>query len=280
MRRKTLIKRTRRNTRKRIQLGGKASASPIVTVFMLCFNEERILDFTVNAYRRLFHHCKIVIYDNESTDKSVEKAKALDCEVRSYSTGNKLDEILMTKMRNTVWKDATTPWVIVCDMDEIITANQNDLIAEDKKGTNILKTYGYEMYGKSEKDDLSNIKVNSIINGQTSTGHSKTICFRADQIADINFSPGAHTSDPVAKDGYEVKFSEKEYPLYHFKKMGIPYYKSKQSKATPRAVEMKKFGLSVHYTANDKINENAVSINDKGGMEKVPPLSTYYLPSQ
>jgi glycosyltransferase involved in cell wall biosynthesis len=243
----------------------------------LCFNEEKIIEFTINAYRRLFPNCKVIIYDNESTDNSVEKARALNCEVRSFSTGGKLDEPKMTEMRNTVWKDATTPWIIMCDMDEIVAVNQSDLIEEDKRGTTILKTSGYEMYGKSEKDDLSNIKINAITSGEKSAEYSKTLCFRQDKIENINFSVGAHQSKPVAKAGSEVKFSEKVYTLYHFKKLGKSYYHYTQKRATPRAVEMKKLGMSVHYSENEKGNENAVRINTTKAIEEVLPLSTYYM---
>lgn len=259
-----------------IMSGG--NAGPMITIFILCFNEERIIEFTIKAYRNLFPNCKIVIYDNESTDNSVKKAKALDCEVRSFSSGNILDELLLTKMRNSVWKNATTPWVIICDMDEIITANQNDLVEEDKKGTTILKTSGYEMYGKSGKDDLSNIKINSLINAHKSGGYSKTICFRQDRIQEINFSAGAHTSQPVAKPGFNIKFSKREYPLYHYKKLGSAYYSYTQHRATPRSINMKKKGMSTHYTTNVKINETTINTNNKVNMEKVLPLTTYYIP--
>lgn len=269
-------KRTRRRSKRSKQYGGNDSKS-LITIYILCFNEEKIIEFTINAYRRLFPNCKVIIYDNESTDNSVEKARALNCEVRSFSTGGKLDEPKMTEMRNTVWKDATTPWIIMCDMDEVVAVNQSDLMEEDKRGTTILKTSGYEMYGKSEKDDLSNIKINAITSGEKSEGYSKTLCFRQDKIENINFSVGAHQSKPVAKAGSEVKFSEKVYTLYHFKKLGKSYYHYTQKRATPRAVEMKKLGMSVHYSENEKGNENAVRINTTKAIEEVPPLSTYYM---
>jgi len=270
-------KMTRRRSKKFKQQGGQDSSS-LITVYILCFNEEKIIEFTINAYRKLFPNCNIIIYDNESTDSSVQKAKALKCEVRSFSTGGILDELKMTEMRNTVWKNATTPWVIVCDMDEIVAANQNDLIEEEKRGTTILKTSGYEMYGKSEKDDLSNIKINAITTGEKSEGHSKTLCFRQDKLENINFTAGAHQSNPVAKTGSEVKFSERVYTLYHFKKLGKSYYHYTQKRATPRAVEMKKIGLSIHYTENEKGNENAVRVNTKSAIEEISPLSTHYMP--
>jgi len=272
-------KRTRKGSKRSKQFGGQDS-SLLITIYILCFNEERVIEFIINAYRGLFPNCKVIIYDNESTDSSVQKANALNCEVRSFSTGGKLDEPKMTEMRNTVWKDATTPWIIICDMDEVVAVNQSDLMEEDKRGTTILKTSGYEMYGKSEKEDLSNIKINAITSGEKSVGFSKTLCFRKDKIENINFSVGAHESEPVAKAGSEVKFSEKIYKLYHFKKLGKSYYHSTQKRIAPRSVNMRKIGLNVHYTENAKINENAVNITRKTSIEEIPPLSSYYMPQQ
>lgn len=265
-----------RGGQKNSSSGAQRNSPALITIHLLCFNEEKIIESTINAYRNLFPNCKIIVYDNESSDSSVEKAKALNCEVRSFSTGGKFDELKLTEMRNNVWKDATTPWIIMCDMDEIIGANQNDLIEEDKKGTTILKTSGYDMLGNSEKEDLSDIRINSITTGEKSVGYSKTICFRQDKIQDINFAVGAHTSAPVAKEGCEVKFSEKVYNLYHYKKLGKLYFLYTQKRATPRAVEMKEQGMLIHYTENEKTNEEYMRRNNRT-LEEIPALSTLFI---
>jgi len=95
-----------------------------------------------------------------------------------------MNEITLTDMRN---KDATTPWVIVCDMDEIVGINENELIEEDKKGVNVIKTQGYDMFGKSEKEDLSNIIIDSITTSEKSDFHSKKLCFRPRNISNRQF---------------------------------------------------------------------------------------------
>jgi hypothetical protein len=41
---------------------------------------------------------------------------------------------------------------------------------------------------------------------------------------------------------------------------------------------MKKIGLSIHYTENEKGNENAVRVNTKSAIEEISPLSTHYMP--
>jgi glycosyltransferase involved in cell wall biosynthesis len=48
-----------------------------MTVFTITYNEELMLPYFVNHYRSRFTNCKIVVYDNESIDKTVDIAERL-----------------------------------------------------------------------------------------------------------------------------------------------------------------------------------------------------------
>jgi glycosyltransferase involved in cell wall biosynthesis len=257
----------------------KGGTHPLLSVFLMCYNEERIIDFTVKYYKRQFPGCIITICDNESTDHSVKIAKWLGCEIYHYSTRGVFNEMKLTEIRNNIWKKARTRWVIVCDMDEILTANQNDILAEQEKGTTILKTKGYELYANSKREDLSNIKteMDTITQAKYSKNHSKNICFDRTKITDINFSLGSHTADPKG----EVKFSEKEYFLYHYKHLGYEYYKFTHVRSQPRALLAQYLGIKVgnHYTLNDarlKSNSNTTKMK----LEEVPMLKSFYIDSK
>jgi len=254
----------------------KGGSSPLVTVFLMCFNEERIIDFTVNYYKKQFPDCKITICDNESNDSSVEIAKSLGCEIFSYTTGGAYSEEKLLETKNTVWKLATTPWVIVCDMDEILTANQNDIIAEDAKGVTILKTKGYEVYGNSKKADLSNTKSNldSITKGEYSHGFNKLICFNRLKITDINYGAGAHSANPKGI----VKYSDKEYFLYHYKKLGYEYLKYTHDKVYNRVKFSRDNDIVVgsHYTDDANEIRRTMSTDNKP-IETIPALKTFYM---
>ena len=266
--------RPRVGTRKkrRVMKGGNS----LVSVFLMCFNEDKIIEFTVKYYQRQFPGCKITICDNISSDDSVKIAKRLGCEIHSYDTDGAFDEVKLMELRNSVWKTAATPWVIVCDMDELLTANRDDIAKEEASGTTILKTKGYEIYGKSAKNDLSNIKnsLDKITDGEYSYGYSKSICFNKNKITDINFGAGSHNADPKG----EVKYSEKEYFLYHYKKLGLNYLRYAHSRSHSRAKRSKEKGVFVatHYTNNNSKIQQEFDRTNKP-IEVIPALETFYL---
>ena len=267
--------RSRLLKRNRVLKGG---SQQFMSIYLMCFNEEYLIDFTVNYYKRQFPECKITICDNESTDKSVEIAKGLGCEIYSYNTGGAFSEEKLVETRNTVWKSAKTPWIIVCDMDEFLTANQADIKDEDAKGVTILNTKGYEIYGDSKKSDLSDIKaenrLDKLTKGEYSVGFSKKICFNREKITDINFGAGSHSADPKG----DIKYSEKEYLIYHYKKLGKEYYKYTHDRVYARVKYSRDNNIIVgsHYTNDDAKIQEAISTDNKP-IETVPALETYYI---
>ena len=111
---------------------------PFITIYLMCFNEEVLLPFTVEYYKKQFPSSTIVVCDNESTDSSLSLAKSLGCEVYSFSTGGVFSEEALTKVRNTIWKTAKSEWVLVGDMDELLCLNEKTLKEEGSKGVTIL----------------------------------------------------------------------------------------------------------------------------------------------
>jgi glycosyltransferase involved in cell wall biosynthesis len=209
-------------TRKRDRQRG---GSKPITIYLMCFNEEVLIPHTVKYYRKRFPGAEIVIIDNQSTDRSTELAKDLGCTVHTLDTSNEFDEFRLTSARNTVWKTAKTDWVLICDMDEYLVASTKDLVAEKRRGTTILKTKAFEMVGESQKENISNIQLTRVAKGFRLSSYDKSICFRRDKITDIHFDLGSHTASPQG----EVKYSEKEYLLYHFKFIGLPYRNKQRS---------------------------------------------------
>ena len=99
------------------------------------------------------------------------------------------------------------------------------------------------------------------------------ICFDRTKITDINFTLGAHTADPKGN----VKLSEKEYFIYHYKHLGYEYYKFTHMRTQPRAKLAENRGVAVgnHYTLDEarlKMNSNITTMK----LEEVPMLKSFY----
>lgn len=225
-----------------------------VYLFLLCYNERAILQQTVEYYRRALSNAEVVmtIYDNLSTDGSFQLAQSLGCNVIRFSSGNEQNEPFLRRIKNEAWKNVPEDaWVIVCDMDELLVVSTEDLVREREAGVHILTTQGYEMIGKSERLDLSDIDLHEVCLGYENPAESKRICFWRGAVKEIGYEAGAHVCHPVPREeGASIVYSEKVYSLKHMNKMGLPYYTDKMLKRFARTHRARRSGLSIHYTNN------------------------------
>lgn len=173
----------------------------MITIYTIAYNEEFMLPHFIKWYRNNIPDCKIVVYDNESTDKTKQIALENNCEVINYSTNNKLCDQTYLNIKNNCWKKADTDWVIVCDADEFLDINFNDL-----NFCTIVKSTGYNMCNILNLGELSDIK-----HGIKATQYDKAILFNKKHIEEINYSAGCHGCDPKG----QVIYNTKEFNLYH-----------------------------------------------------------------
>lgn len=174
----------------------------------MTFNEQLMIQFFIDHYRERFPNCHIVIYDNSSTDKTVEIAKANGCEVRTYDSGGTLNDGLHMQIKNNCWKDAKTDWVLVLDNDEILEIDEQELSEEDSKGVTKIKSEGWSMVNMLDNFDLS-----SIDHGFRDHQYDKDLLFNKKYISEINYGAGCHDCSSVGK----IIYSSKSYMMYHYK---------------------------------------------------------------
>lgn len=215
-----------------------------INVFLLCYNESALIPHTVKHYKKYVPSCKITIYDNESTDNSVEIAKSLGCDVVSWSSNNTFNEFLQVHLRNTVWKKIQSGWIIMADMDEFVCVTENELIEEQKSGVSIITISGKNMIGESETIDVTDIDLQDINKYIDNSSESKHLCFLREKIKEMNYGLGSHTSNPV---GY-IKYSSKTYINKHMEYVGLPFLINKYIKRYERCDEMRKKYINIHYT--------------------------------
>lgn len=218
----------------------------MITVYIICYNEEKILPFTIKHYRDRFPECRIVIYDNESTDNSPNIALQNKCEVISYCTNNRLSDGKYLEIKNNCWKDSTTNWNIVCDCDELLDISKDYILEEEKFGTNIIKCDGYSIVNRDPSITIENMKL-----GYFDPGYSKPYMFNKDDIREMNYEAGAHKANPVTYHGKNLKPSQKIYKALHYKYLNPEYTINRYKLFNQRLSEENiKNGWGIHYKIN------------------------------
>lgn len=185
----------------------------MITIYTFTYNEEVLIQFMIDHYRSRFPNCHIVINDNSSTDRTVEIAQANGCEIRPYNSNGTLDDGLHTRMKNSCWKDSKTDWVLVCDLDELLDINEEQLKQEESDGNTKIKSEGYTMVNMEE-----NLDIPSITHGFRDGGYDKDALFNKKFISEINYGTGAHSCNSTG----HIKYS-KPYKLYHYKSISPNY---------------------------------------------------------
>mgnify|MGYP000341654859 CR=1 FL=1 len=179
-----------------------------VEIFTAIKNEEDILPFFINHYINAFPECIINIYDNNSTDKSVEICKANNCNVFNFPDFIPyVKEELLTDLKNNIWKNSNADWIIVCDVDELLDISMSDLL-HLQENVSIIKTQGYNMIDVTEDD----LPIEKLTYAAPSESYSKLVMFKNKIINEINYSLGAHTANPQPNPVY----SNGIYKLLHY----------------------------------------------------------------
>ena len=226
-------------------------SSPIY-IFLLCYNERALLPHTIAHYKRYIPSCKITIYDNESTDGSVELARSLGCSIQSWSSNDIVNDYKYINIKNNCWKSITNGWIIVADMDEWLCITEKELEEERRKGTSILQTRGINIIGTSQTTDLSDIDPSYFQRYVEHPPESKHLCFLREKIKDMSYSIGAHSSMPRGI----ISYSSTIYDNKHMHYMGLPYVLDKMKKRYARSEKMRQMGIALHYTDDiQKIKE-------------------------
>lgn len=215
-----------------------------ITIYKITYNEEVLIQYMIDHYRSRFADCRIVIYDNCSTDNTVKIAKKNDCEVISYETNNKLDDAAYIRIKNNCWKSATTDWVLVGDLDELLDIDSINLEKEERQKSTAISSEAYNMVNLKNNYDIHNISW-----GYRVSVYDKILLFNKKYITEINYRIGCHVCKP---DGV-FKPSKNKYYLRHYKFINPEYTISRYKLFSSRLSEgNKKYGWSNKYLQTSK----------------------------
>lgn len=211
----------------------------MITIYTIAYNESVFIKFMIDHYRNRFPTCHIVVYDNMSTDKTVEIAQSHGCEVISYDTNNQISDSKYLDIKNNCWKKAKTDWVLVCDMDELLEINEDQLKEEDSKGVTIIRSCAYNMINLEDNYDLENIKY-----GSRCHPYDKNYLFKKSNLNEMKYKPGCHDASPSGL----VTFSDRHYTLYHYKCINPDFHIQRYiTYASRLSEENKKQSWGNHY---------------------------------
>ena len=201
-----------------------------IDVYSLCYNEEIILPYFLKHYKKFARN--ITIYDNMSTDNSVNIMNEYGVNVIPYDTQGKLEESAFLNIKNNSWKGSDADWVIVCDTDELIY-HENIIEALTNTHANHIVTEGYEMMSETLPTTEGQI-YEELKFGYFKTDYSKACVFKPSEVTDTNFGPGCHFSSPTGPNIISIRDSGIK--LLHYKYLNrevlikkYAHYKVRQS---------------------------------------------------
>jgi glycosyltransferase involved in cell wall biosynthesis len=184
-----------------------------IEIYTVCFNEERILPYFLRHYSQ---YGKIVVYDNYSTDSSVEIAQNGGAEVRLFDTRGQFDDTTNVSIKENCWKGSQAEWVIIVDMDEFVY--HPDLIGylSNSKAT-IIEPIMFDMFTYCFPTTSGQI-YDEVKCGHETWPKMNIIC--PSEIKEMNYIPGCHLAEPT---GNVIIERTNEVKTLHMKHLGREY---------------------------------------------------------
>jgi glycosyltransferase involved in cell wall biosynthesis len=222
-----------------------------IHLYATCWNEEPIIPFFLRHYEPLVD--RMVIYDDGSTDRSVELLRASPkVEIRPFrrAAESYLDAHLA--LFETCWHESRghADWVCLVDLDEFLFHPDwhHYLAAQKDAGVTIIRSVGYDMVSE-DFPPAGGALTTILTRGQRDHHMDKTALFDPDAIEQINHSVGRHICSPV---GRVVPLAKHGMQLRHFKTLGLDYFLARtHALATRINADDRARGWSAHYLRDD-----------------------------
>ena len=246
-----------------------------IHLYTLCWNEMDILPFVIDYWKRI-PVTKAIVYDNGSTDGSVEYLKQFDWITVEHYDSDGMDDSILRDIKNTKWKQSRgkADWVIVCDMDEIVYSKDFVNVLEEAS-SNGYTAIDSKWYWFCE-DSLPEYKDDGLLLHQKCTkfyiNPGKHLIFNPNEVTDINYSVGAHTARPT---GNFKPYESERVAVFHTNKgFGIEYKIDRYRKMNERLSEIDRrnrwsihYGFSRQVLIDDYLNcqKKSFNVNDKEG---------------
>lgn len=224
---------------------------PIVHLYALCWNEEKIIPFFLRHYNQFVD--QFFIYDNESTDNSVHLfLQQPNVIVRSYSSNGQIRDDFYLAIKNHEWKKSRdiADIVIVCDMDEFLYAPEIMHILTKFKTDpfTIIRPTGFDMISANFNFNNNEQITNTVQFGVRKPDFDKLIIFKPNSIVDMNYLAGCHSAKPVG----DIQYGDYDVKLLHYKNLTFNYVLERMHIFKTRLSDYNmKYKYGIQYTFDD-----------------------------
>lgn len=204
--------------------------APVIHLYCLCWNEERMLPFFFRHYDPLI--TRYFVFDNGSTDGSLAILAAHPkVTVRHFGTEDGSLIGAAPAFYETVWHPSrgVADWVIIVDIDEHLHHPEGlqYFTACRRSGVTVIPAEGYEMVAAAFPD--AGIQLSTTIRSGVRKQLMDKVCvFRPDAIRRIGFEVGRHKAAPrgrvvlpphLALKLLHYKFLSESYVIARFAEM-------------------------------------------------------------
>lgn len=170
--------------------------------------------------------------DNGSTDGTIDIVRQFFPAVRVEFFGRDQDmrEDTQVEVKNRCWKNSTADFVVVCDTDEFLYADDLESRLDRLRRENITLPVitGYNMGTLDFPTDYTIPIYRQVTTGIRDRQFDKQILFNPRNVEEINYGPGCHFCDPVIHNS-NLREPIIDFKLLHFKFLGKEYLYKKHA---------------------------------------------------
>lgn len=241
-----------------------------ITINIITHNEEIMLPFIIEHYRKMFKSPKFIVHDNSSNDLTLSIAEKEGCIIIPFTTEG-MNDTEQSKIKSRAVNECDTEWCLCIDADEASMITDEDL---KNTKADIIRFQGWDIFDNVETPWLAEAK------GCKSEGYSKPCLVRVNSFINLEFAAGAHTIQSLEmKEKRNPIYSEKEFNLLHYKHWSpswvvgrSAYLASRQSKENLEKKHSFHFAFSKeqhlkwfwdHYNVREVINEPRLKLKEE-----------------
>lgn len=219
-------------------MGCGMALMPSVEVHTFTYNDSAHINHLVKWYSARFQNLKIVVHDNQSTDDTVATAQSLGCIIIDRGGLEAYGIEKFIALKHSCLQNSESEYTLICDVDELLDVSDLDLL---KYQPTIVQGIGYHMVGDEET------AYENINKGVRDSHYDKCLLFKREKVLEINYSPGAHSCDPVFVEGQEIKENLRR-NLYHFRWLSFKFVIDRYKRNSKRISEAdRKQGWAYQY---------------------------------